>query len=190
MEQVLYRRVFHCVNPNLLCLCEDLCAINAESYINCVSLFIIATHDLSLCDSRHYHLHVPVLQLLQPLVCCVWNILRYASLSGSDVDVYIIIRKLLVSVFIIQLEQKSPYRRSSWTYRDFSFRNVAYSRCDVTSEMFRTELMSCTFLQGYNCGIWYCHGLNRENCLLACDTVYSGRSLPIFRRNLLLPSSG
>jgi hypothetical protein len=71
MELVVYPRVFHCVNPKLLCLREVVFAINAESYIDCVSLFIIATHDLSLCDATHHHLHVPVLQLLHPLVLCL-----------------------------------------------------------------------------------------------------------------------
>jgi hypothetical protein len=45
--------------------------------------------------------------------------LTYIVTSSSDIDVhcYIIIRQLLDSIF---KEQKSPYRRSRWTHRDFS----------------------------------------------------------------------
>jgi hypothetical protein len=40
-----------------------------------------------------------------------------------------------------------------------------------------------------NCDIWGSHaGEYEDYCLLGCDTVQSGRSLPMFRRNLLLPS--
>jgi hypothetical protein len=47
-------------------------------------------------------------------------------------------------------------------------------------------------LQHKICDSWGSHSSNdcEDYCLLACDVVLSGRSSPLFRRNILLPSSG
>jgi hypothetical protein len=76
-----------------------------------LSQAIIATRGLSLCDSGNCLRHIALLQLLRPLVCRVWNILGYASLSDNDAYVYIIVRQLLIPVVITQSEHGSLYTR-------------------------------------------------------------------------------
>jgi hypothetical protein len=49
----------------------------------------------------------------------VQNVFEGVAASGSGVERYIIILKLLNSVFNIRTEPKSPYQISCWTYRTF-----------------------------------------------------------------------
>jgi hypothetical protein len=50
---------------------------------------------------------------------CVNNFIQCESSSGSDVDNYVIVKKLLDSIFNIWWEQESGYRTSHWMHRIF-----------------------------------------------------------------------
>jgi hypothetical protein len=81
------------------------------------------------------------------------------------VDYFVLIRKLLHSVFNIRWEPVSPYRIPHWTQKTSLFRKVACSWYDVPSKMFCTD-----FVRVY-AGSWFVlheHAVRTVNsdCLL------------------------
>jgi hypothetical protein len=61
------------------------------------------------------------------LYYCIQNVSWITSSLDSDADPYVIIRKLLVSIFSIWWEPKWPSRRSRWR-NGLNLLNITYSR--------------------------------------------------------------